>query len=91
MDSIVRKCFNYCRFSRIIRCARISGSRPKHTMKSEPILYALIGGGIVGLTWIASHYAVSMSFEQVIAYGAVAALLAMAASDYRIRLKSLFR
>lgn len=60
-------------------------------MKTEPVLYAVIGGGIVGLTWAATHFAAAMSFEQVIGYGVVVALVAMAASDYRIRLKNLFR
>lgn len=58
-------------------------------MKTEPILYALIGGGLVALTWAASSHAFSL--EEVVGYGSVLALLGMAASSYGIRLKNLFR
>jgi ammonia channel protein AmtB len=60
-------------------------------MKTKSILYVLIGGSLVALLWAAFNAAPSVSVEQVIGYGAVLALLAMAASSYGIRPKKLFR
>jgi hypothetical protein len=55
-------------------------------MKTDHILYATIGGSVVGLAWAASHLSVRLSFEQVVGYGAVIAMLALAAMDYGIKL-----
>ncbi len=59
-------------------------------MKSE-LLYALIGGGLVALAWLATAFSVAISFEQVIGYGAVVVLLSMFLSTYGIRLGKYFR
>ncbi|HEX2100622.1 MAG TPA: hypothetical protein VHF69_08170 [Candidatus Synoicihabitans sp.] len=60
-------------------------------MKTNQLLYAIIGGGIVAAAWVASHFAASIPVGTVIGYGAVAAIVALATVDYRIRVKRLFR
>lgn len=60
-------------------------------MKSDHILYSAIGGSLVGLAWAGSAFSVLLSFERLVAYGAVAGLIALAALDYGFRAKKLFR
>ena len=60
-------------------------------MKTDQFLYALIGGGIVALAWLVAHLGSSVPFEMVIGYGSIVAIVALAAIDYRIRVKKLFR
>lgn len=53
-------------------------------MKTDQMMYALIGGGVVALAWAASQLAGSIPFESVIGYGVVFGVAAMTAMDYRI-------
>ena len=60
-------------------------------MKTNEFLYAVIGALVVALAWTASHFSESIALESIIGFGSVAAIVALAAIDYRVRLKNLFR
>ena len=53
-------------------------------MKSEPLSYSLIGGGIVALAWALSSIRLTVGFESIVGYAAVAAIAAMLVSEYRV-------
>ncbi len=58
-------------------------------MKSEPVLYSLIGGGLVALAWALSSARIEVGVESVLGYVAVAAIAAMLVGEYRVSAKKL--
>ena len=53
-------------------------------MKSEPLSYSLIGGGIVAFAWALSSTRLAVGLESLVGYAAVAAIAAMLFSEYRV-------
>jgi len=58
-------------------------------MKSEPVLYSLIGGGLVALAWALSSARIEVGVESVLGYVSVAAIAAMLVGEYRVSAKKL--
>lgn len=58
-------------------------------MKSEPLSYSLIGGGLVALAWALSSARIEIGVETVLGYASVAAISAMLVSEYRVSAKKL--
>lgn len=56
-------------------------------MKSEPLSYSLIGGGLVALAWALSSIRIEIGVESILGYAAVAAIAAMLVSEYRVSAK----
>lgn len=58
-------------------------------MKSEPVSYSLIGGGIVALAWGLSSVRMPVGIDSILGYASVAAIVAMLVSDYRVSARKL--
>jgi len=58
-------------------------------MKSEPLSYSLIGGGLVALMWALSTTRIPIGVEAVLGYAAVAVITAMVVNEYRGSAKTL--
>ncbi len=58
-------------------------------MKSEPLSYSLIGGGVVALAWALSSTRISFGVDAILGYLVVAAITAMVVSEYRWSAKTL--
>lgn len=58
-------------------------------MKSEPLSYSLIGGGVVALAWALSSIRIPIGIETILGYAVVVAITAMVVSEYRVSVKTL--
>ncbi|HEY0947119.1 MAG TPA: hypothetical protein VGD81_17685 [Opitutaceae bacterium] len=56
-------------------------------MKTERLTFALIGGGVVAAAWALSNVRSEVSFDAILGYGTVLAIVALGAIDYRFRAK----
>lgn len=60
-------------------------------MKINDLLYALTGGLVIALVWIASRLSAVVPFEWIVGFGALGVTFALAAIDYRARTRKLLR
>ena len=60
-------------------------------MKTNEILFALSAGLVAALAWMAVRLSELVPFEWIFGFGAIGASFALAAIDYRVRAKKLFR
>lgn len=58
-------------------------------MKSEPLTYSLIGGGLVAFAWAVSALPISIGVASFVGYAAVAAISAMLVNEYRVTARKL--
>jgi hypothetical protein len=58
-------------------------------MKSEPLTYSLIGGGLVAFAWAVSTLPISIGVAAAVGYASVAAILAMLVNEYRVTARKL--
>jgi len=60
-------------------------------MKTNEILFAVSAGLVVVLAWMAARLSELVPFEWIIGFGSLGATFGLAAFDYRVRAKKLFR
>lgn len=60
-------------------------------MKTNEILFAASIGLVAALAWMAVRLSELVPIEWIIGFGSIGAIFGLAAMDYRIRAKKLFR